>query len=231
VGAFLLLHGGRHGGWCWERVQAELEAGGQRVAAPNLPGRDGSPTTIEELCSAAAASLEELGPSVVVAHSIGGATAALLASRERQLVKGVLFAAAVVPAPGRPLVIDAYGPVLGRMMVPLANRDGLIARAAARWFFCHRLDARQRRWLLERLVVERSDLLGTRPFPPYSLHGVPCRYVLTARDRLMPPRLQSRYVGRLPGAVAVVVEGGHSIFAEHPVELARAATNFAAELE
>ncbi len=36
--AFVLIHGAWHGGWCWQRVAARLEAKGHKVYAPSLTG-------------------------------------------------------------------------------------------------------------------------------------------------------------------------------------------------
>ena len=37
---FVLVHGGYHGGWCWELLIAELEARGHATIAPDLPCDD-----------------------------------------------------------------------------------------------------------------------------------------------------------------------------------------------
>jgi hypothetical protein len=38
MAAFVLVHGGWHGGWCWCEVEALLAAQGHRVFAPTLTG-------------------------------------------------------------------------------------------------------------------------------------------------------------------------------------------------
>ena len=35
---FVLVHGGHHGAWCWEKLTPELEARGYDVLAIDLPG-------------------------------------------------------------------------------------------------------------------------------------------------------------------------------------------------
>ena len=35
---FILVHGGFHGAWCWERLVPELEACGHKALAIDLPG-------------------------------------------------------------------------------------------------------------------------------------------------------------------------------------------------
>ena len=38
MATFVLVHGGWHGGWCWQKVIPFLEAAGQIVYAPTLTG-------------------------------------------------------------------------------------------------------------------------------------------------------------------------------------------------
>ncbi|WP_461056300.1 alpha/beta fold hydrolase [Spirosoma arcticum] len=35
---FVLVHGAWHGAWCWKKVTPLLEANGNRVLVPDLPG-------------------------------------------------------------------------------------------------------------------------------------------------------------------------------------------------
>ncbi len=43
---FILIHGGAHGGWCWDHLVPELEKRGHRALAPDLPGMADSPLPI-----------------------------------------------------------------------------------------------------------------------------------------------------------------------------------------
>src|SRR5579862_5230855 len=38
MATFVLVHGGGHGGWCYAKVKARLEAAGHEVFAPSLSG-------------------------------------------------------------------------------------------------------------------------------------------------------------------------------------------------
>ena len=38
MATFVLVHGGWHGGWCWQKVIPFLEAAGHQVYAPTLTG-------------------------------------------------------------------------------------------------------------------------------------------------------------------------------------------------
>ena len=75
---FVLIHGGNHGAWCWDRVVPLLEAKGHKVIAPDLPGHGKDKTPIQEVtlqscvdkvCSVIEAQNE---PVILVGHSISG---------------------------------------------------------------------------------------------------------------------------------------------------------------
>jgi pimeloyl-ACP methyl ester carboxylesterase len=223
---FLLLHGGQHAAWCWDGVRTVLEGRGHRVAAPDLPGGDGRPVSLDEVEAVAGAALRALGePAVVVAHSMGGMAAVLVADRHRPLVRGLLFATAVVPRPGVPVLRDTFGRT-GSVLMGALGRPRPI-RPVASYLFGHRLAVAQRRDLLARLRPEDMSRAGV-PFPAYDLSGLRCAYLLTTRDRLLRPRIQARFAARLSDATVIRVEGGHSVTLEHAGAVADAAEALAA---
>jgi len=79
VTTFLLVHGGQHGSWCWQRVIPELERLGHSASAVDLPGNgcasDHTPLSEVTLSSYVQrvedALLELSEPPVLVGHSIG----------------------------------------------------------------------------------------------------------------------------------------------------------------
>jgi dienelactone hydrolase len=46
---FVLVHGGAHGAWCFERLADRLMRAGHIAVTPNLPGRAGDPTPIDDI--------------------------------------------------------------------------------------------------------------------------------------------------------------------------------------
>ena len=48
---FILIHGGAHGGWCWDRLVPELEARGHEAIAPDLPGMANDPSPLSAATS------------------------------------------------------------------------------------------------------------------------------------------------------------------------------------
>ena len=69
---FALVHGGGHGGWCWERVAPLLESRGYQVATPDLP-IDDVKAGAAQWAEAVVESLRDCDDDVVVVgHSMGG---------------------------------------------------------------------------------------------------------------------------------------------------------------
>ena len=133
---FVLLHGGRHGGWCWRRVAPQLRARGHEVYTPTLTGLGershllspdiGLDTHIADIVGVF--EYEDIADAIFVVHSYGGipATGAMesIAGRVRTLV-----------------YLDALLPRSGQSMLDIVGagdtRDGMVQRAAAEgegWF-------------------------------------------------------------------------------------------------
>ena len=81
---FALIHGGAHGGWCWELVTPELVQRGHRVVAPDLPLEDPDAGAVEWARSVITA-IDGAVPAtdedvVVVGHSLAGLALPVIAS-------------------------------------------------------------------------------------------------------------------------------------------------------
>ncbi|OMQ15594.1 hypothetical protein A7K94_0208395 [Modestobacter sp. VKM Ac-2676] len=105
---FVFVPGAFHGGWCWARVTRELHGAGHVTFSPSQTGLadrrhllsaditiDTFISDIENLVQS-----EEMDGVVLVAHSLGGRTAAGVADRIPERLAHVVFLDAVIPAPG-----------------------------------------------------------------------------------------------------------------------------------
>jgi pimeloyl-ACP methyl ester carboxylesterase len=97
MSAFALVHGGWHGGWCWQLVQAELAARGHSSVAPDLPITDPDAGAVAYADAVLAALPAD--DVVLVAHSLAGLVAPLVAAAAP--VRRVVNLAAMLPEPGR----------------------------------------------------------------------------------------------------------------------------------
>jgi len=218
---FALIHGAYHGGWCWEAVGEELEARGHRFVAPDLPCDD--PTAgVAQYAQVVVDALEGVDEEVsVVGHSMGGLTAAVVASMRP--VREVVFLAAVVPEPARAPNAASY---------PTAMAEEFWARVARQhvenglrsWepddaiaIFFHDCDPQVARWASGQLRPQ-STAISERPSPLVSLPTVPYRYIACADDRALAFDWQLDVARRL-GVEPVVIGGGHSPFLSHPRDL------------
>jgi pimeloyl-ACP methyl ester carboxylesterase len=100
----LLLHGLTSDGNCWWRLASELADDGWMVLAPDLRGHGRSPAAASYDLPTLTADVELLGDGwqLVVGHSLGGAIAAHLLARSRDIAGAVLLdPVLVLPAAAR----------------------------------------------------------------------------------------------------------------------------------
>jgi pimeloyl-ACP methyl ester carboxylesterase len=125
MATYVLVHGGGHGGWCYQPVARILRSKGQEVYTPTLTGLGER----EHLVSAdvdldmhiedvvKVLHFEDLHDVVLVGHSYGGMVITGVADRARGRVGHRVYLDAAVPENGQSLV-DHAGPVI------LAAREG-----------------------------------------------------------------------------------------------------------
>jgi pimeloyl-ACP methyl ester carboxylesterase len=124
---FVLVHGGRHGGWCWARVAPLLRAAGHDVYTPTLTGLGershlltpdiGLATHVQDILGVF--EFEEITDAVLVAHSYGGSVVAGAMERIAGRVRTLVFLDAFMPAPGE-TVLDIVGPDLAAALLERA---------------------------------------------------------------------------------------------------------------
>jgi pimeloyl-ACP methyl ester carboxylesterase len=106
---YVLVHGAWHGGWCWRKVRALLEAGGEDVYTPTLTGLGdrahlasldiGLDTHIADVAGVIEA--EDLSQVVLVGHSYAGMVVTGVADRAAHRVARLVYLDAVVPRDGQ----------------------------------------------------------------------------------------------------------------------------------
>jgi hypothetical protein len=217
MAAFALVHGGWHGGWCWDRLAAELTRRGHRTVAPDLPAGDPSAGAAEyaAVVTAALAGAEDV---VLVAHSLAGLCAPLV-----RPVRRIVYLAAMLPEPGRSVDERARDGErqtrrgLGRGQT--VNDDGStqwIPRAALEWLYPDSPPAVARA-AAARLRPQQWRITA-EPSPLTEWPDVPARYVLCRQDKVIDADWARTVAPR--HAELVELPGDHSPFLSRPAELA-----------
>jgi pimeloyl-ACP methyl ester carboxylesterase len=234
---FVLVHGSFHGAWAWAEVARRLKARGHRVEAVDLPGSGADPTPhdhvtgqsyVDRICR----TIDERGePVVLVAHSMAGVVASLVAeNRADKLVRVVYLCAFMLPS-GQTLsgFLDENEGLIEEELV-LKNisvsPDGRVAsfdtRAAADIFYnsCSPADAR---WAAAQLRPQPLAIYGERLVLTDEQFGrVPRTYIETLRDQAVQLPFQRKMQADLPCASTVSLDTDHSPFLSAPNDLVEA---------
>lgn len=220
--AFALVHGGWHGGWCWELVQAELAARGHTAVAPDLPITDLDAGAVA-YADAVLAVLPATGDTevVLVAHSLAGLVAPLVAAAAA--VRQVVYLAAMLPEPGRSVDDRARaGQRMTRRGIgrgQILNEDGSTSFLPAAAVELLYPDSPPRRAALAaaRLRPQHWRITAeSSPIPAGT--GTPATYVLCTEDRIIDTDWARAAVP--DRAELVELPGDHCPFLSRPAELA-----------
>jgi pimeloyl-ACP methyl ester carboxylesterase len=219
VTTFALVHGGWHGGWCWQPLAAELAARGHQAVTPDLPITDPAAGAVA-YADAVLAALpgDEL---VLVAHSLGGLVAPLVAASAP--VRRILYLAAMLPEPGRSVDERARaGERMTRRGIgrgQTVNDDGSTQwrpEAAVGTLYPDSPPDRAA-WAVARLRPQHWRITA-EPSPVPGLAAAPATYVLCQDDKVIDADWARAAV---PGRAELVeLPGDHSPFLARPAELA-----------
>lgn len=175
---FVLVHGGWHGGWCWERVAALLASAGHEVHCPTLSTTPGA--GLADHIGAVAGLLDgaDLRDVVLVGHSAGGAVVTGVAQQAGKRLAVLVHLDAFVPEPGQSVfdllpaarrehfrsLVDGTGRIV---LDPDVAMDGWAVR-----------DPADRAWLAARLapfpIGAVTDALPPDPLPDLPRHYLHC---------------------------------------------------------
>lgn len=232
----VLVHGGGHGAWCWERLLPFLN---RPALAVDLPGRGATPgdldsLTVEECAASVLADVDRAGFDrfVLVGHSLGGLTISAVAGRAPSRVSQMVYVSCAVPPEGGsvmdtlPLVIR----FISRQALQRAERgkrvgNAGLSEARIRKMFCNDMNPEQARFVVENCGPEAVGLISERVSRAAIPPSLPKTFVKLARDASIPPKKQDVMIANLrscPGGHVEVVtlDSGHDAMISHPDELA-----------
>jgi len=217
----LFISGAGLPAWIWEETREELGAARHTVVAARP--RPGGTARLRDYTEAAVASAPA-GSFAIVAHSSGGVVGAEVARLVPERVSAFLAVTAVVPPPGGSFI--SAMPIPNRWVLSLAMRiAGTRPPAAAiRRGIAGGLDARTADRVVADFVPESPGLY--RDDTSVATLTAPRGYVITTRDRELPPRLQRTFARRLDAPWQDELTAGHLPMIEDPRALAGSITRF-----
>jgi pimeloyl-ACP methyl ester carboxylesterase len=202
VSAFALIHGGGSSAWDWHLVAPELRRRGHDPIAVDLPTEDES-AGWWDYADAVVEAVGDRRDLVVVGHSMGGFTAALVPAR--RTVDLLVFVAGMVPAPG-----ESFNDWWMNTEYEGSGYEDV---------FYHNVPPEL---AAEAQSKERgqADRVLDEPWPLERLPGVPTRYLLCRDDRMFSADWARRHARERLGIEADEMDGGHYISLSRPQELA-----------
>lgn len=219
----VLIHGSYFGAWCWDLVRPELERRGHRVTAIDLPvsevgiGASGYADTV-------IAGTDWSEPPVLVAHSMAGLVAPVVAARRP--VERIVLLAAFIPQPGisandqrRAEPIDPPIAPASAEFTDLGDDLWMVGPTTARELFMQDAHDDLAGWAIARLRPQyygvMSEVTPLEAWPSASVDSVICR-----DDRALNPDWARRAARERLGVEAIELDGGHAPMLTRPAELA-----------
>lgn len=228
---FVLVHGAYHGAWCWDLLRPELERAGHKVTAIDMPISDPA-SAGAEYARAVIDGADWAEPPTVVAHSMGGLIAPLVAAT--QPVARLVFLAAFLPKPGMSANDQRRDEQLDPPFAPTASEwtdlgddTWAVGPTTATELFFNDVPADVTRWAVGRLRPQCYRVMNEIT-PLQRWPDVPSTYIVCRDDHGINPewgRMAAR--GRL-GVEPIEIDGGHSPMLSRPAELAGILGSFAA---
>ncbi|MBB5161527.1 alpha/beta fold hydrolase [Mycobacterium sp. AZCC_0083] len=228
---FVLVHGGFHGAWCWERLIPELTARGHEAVAPDLPGHGERhwETAGFDAYRETVAEVVEPG-DVLVGHSMGGAVSTGAADLVPDRVGRLVYLAGAVPIEGKPL-IEAL-PFAAELAGLEFSESAFWPKdlAAATELFFHDCDVETARWAYHRLRPQSlAPFLTPVNLPNFWTAEFPRSYITCTADRSGILASTEALLARLGLDNAHPFWASHSPFLSRPAELADLLVRIASE--
>ena len=238
MATFVLVHGGGHGGWCYQRVAPRLRAAGHAVHTPTLTGLGERAHLLRADIDldfhigdiVKVLHFDDLRDVILVGHSYGGMVITGVADRATDRVGKLVFLDAATPKNGESLVDHAgrvinavrpYGKVVdGIELVLLPGRDagrlyGVEDEADLAWM-ADRLTGHP--WRCFEQPLRLANEAAMRAIPDFH---VVCTSTILTRERALIERARSE--GRFWD-----IDTGHDLMITAPSAVADALLEIAA---
>jgi pimeloyl-ACP methyl ester carboxylesterase len=221
VATYVLIPGADGRAWYWHRLAPVLRERGHEVVAVDLPATDPAAGLEAYAATITTAIGDRRSDLILVAQSLAGFTAPLVAERLR--ATALILLNAMMPRPG-----ESAGEWWGSTghaaaRAELYAREGLELPTEFDPFeaFFHDVpaDVVEQAMAMGEPAV-RFDTLFSEPWPLSEWPHVPTRFLQARDDRFLPLEFQRRVVEERLGIPVAEMPGGHLVALSRPEELA-----------
>jgi pimeloyl-ACP methyl ester carboxylesterase len=234
MSTFVLIHGGWHGAWCWERVSHLLENAGHRVIAPDLPAHGGNPIPqsappyelyVPKVCEVLDQQSEL---AILVGHSSGGMIITEAAEKRPDCVKVLVYLSAfLLPPNSTPrdvMLADAESILQSCIVVDMDKRLSAVKPECAKQVFYLDCTDEDAAWAISHLQPEPliPSGLSTAHTPMNvreAIAYIPRVYIECLHDKALGPATQKRMYTDLPCQKVYSLSTSHSPFLSAPRQL------------
>jgi pimeloyl-ACP methyl ester carboxylesterase len=210
VATYVLVHGGGHGGWCYQRVARLLRSAGHEVYTPTLTGLGershllSADVDLDMHVTDVTAVLhyEDLHDVILVGHSYGGMVITGVADRASDRVGRLVYLDAANPVNGQSLR-DVAGPVIEAARPAGAIIDGMelvLLPAPEAGLFFGVTDPDDVAWMADRLTghpwkcfEQPLDLTNEEALWAIPQYHIVCTATLATRDAALMERARAEH--------------------------------------
>jgi pimeloyl-ACP methyl ester carboxylesterase len=211
-----------HGAWAdassWSAVIQRLQGAGYHVTAVQLPLQ----SLEEDVARTRAVLAAQTGPTVLVAHSFGGAVVTELGANAPNVV-ALVYESAFAPDEGESMkAIVVKGPPPPGAQAIRPDQQGLmwLDPEGFREFFAPDVDPTQARVMAAvQKPIAASELMSERAFGVPAWKSLPSWFLVTEQDQMIQPDAQRAFAKRM-GATVVSLAASHAAMVSHPDEVA-----------
>ncbi|HVZ87219.1 MAG TPA: alpha/beta hydrolase [Polyangia bacterium] len=213
----VLVHGAWADGSSWSGVIERLLRAGYHVTAVQL----GLQSLDQDVAKVRGVLAAQSGPTLLVAHSFGGAVVTQLGARAPNVV-GIVYESAFAPDQGETMrtIVNQSPPAPGSVAIR-PDRQGFLGLDPSGFLSYFAPDvAHMQAQVMESVQkpIAASVLMGTEKFGPPAWRSFPTWYLVTDQDQMIPPEAQQKFAARM-GARVASIRGSHAAMVSHPDEV------------
>ena len=220
MATYVLIPGAGGDAWEWHRLAPEIAAGGHDVVPVTLPAGDDH-AGWKEYADTVVDAIGDRTNLVLVAQSLGGFTASLVA--DRIPVDRLVLLNAMIPKPGETGSAWWADTKQGEAQKAYLSELGISREEAEddKVLYFHDVPADVVEEIYQRPEPQQSMTPMTQPWPLAAWPNVETRVLAGRDDRLFPLPFQRRVARERLGLEADEIPGGHMACLSYPVDLAK----------